>query len=467
MPRSFVIIQLGPAPNIAPGGPRKDALAGDYSRQKQAILDRFPGLQLTPVFQSMSAAPGPGGDRLSRYFQAVQPDEAAAKKLVAALKGLVAKAYVRSARAELPDNGARGRAAKHRKRAAKRKWVNRIQPYLRPAPLGVNAYWAWDRHRARGQNVTIVDIEQGWDLTHADLPPTLNAIGTNNPTGHGHGLAVLGILAARDNDTGIMGMSARANVSLISYFHDHDDDFNIAWAIEQALDPRNGPNSLKPGDILLLETQVHRNGTSLPVEVEEHLYDAIVDLGNRGILVIEPAGNSEINLDKVEDLRTGPKDSGALMVSGTIQVGPNDKHRSRGAECNYGKRVNCYAWGEGIRTLGMADFGGTSGASAIIAGAAALLQTVARRRFEEIDGKPGRYLKPGQLRDYLSNPNNGTLSVDADRRPIGVMPDLKKVIASFIKSHTLPDNGKSPLKANLAKRRVAAKTGKRRAAVKK
>jgi hypothetical protein len=58
-------------------------------------------------------------------------------------------------------------------------------------------------------------------------------------------------------------------------------------------------------------------------------------------------------------------------------------------------------------------FGGTSGASAIIAGAAIVLQGIARAR--------GTELTPSRMRDLLSGPFN-TSSPD----PIGVMPDLEQ-----------------------------------------
>ena len=100
---------------------------------------------------------------------------------------------------------------------------------------------------------------------------------------------------------------------------------------------------------------------------------------------------------------------------------------------NYGARVNCYAWAEKVRASGCKpptynhgcdpshgyrDFGGTSAASAIIAGAAVLAQSLYRT-------VSGRLLTPRELRALFSDPNNGTPTLTDDR--IGVMPDLNKV----------------------------------------
>jgi hypothetical protein len=95
----------------------------------------------------------------------------------------------------------------------------------------------------------------------------------------------------------------------------------------------------------------------------------------------------------------------------------------------YGSRVDCFAWGEGVRTCSLdviptlyRDFSGTSSASAIVAGAAAVVQAVAVAR----TGSP---FTPRRVRELLSNPALNTTALSPE--PIGVMPNLKAIIDSI------------------------------------
>jgi hypothetical protein len=88
--------------------------------------------------------------------------------------------------------------------------------------------------------------------------------------------------------------------------------------------------------------------------------------------------------------------------------------------------VDCFAWFNNITTLGSPpsgyrhDFDGTSGASAIIAGAVVSLQGILKNR--------GRIYNSSQMRAWISNPLLGTPSNDMINDLVGVMPDLEKLI---------------------------------------
>src|SRR3954468_19695543 len=56
-----------------------------------------------------------------------------------------------------------------RARAADGDMLETFQGYLDPAPLGIDARYAWTRPGGRGENVRICDIEYNWNLTHNDL----------------------------------------------------------------------------------------------------------------------------------------------------------------------------------------------------------------------------------------------------------------------------------------------------------
>src|SRR5262245_27259454 len=47
-----------------------------------------------------------------------------------------------------------------------------LQGYLDPAPLGIDARYAWTIPGGRGENVRLVDIEYSWNLDHSDLVNT-------------------------------------------------------------------------------------------------------------------------------------------------------------------------------------------------------------------------------------------------------------------------------------------------------
>ena len=86
---------------------------------------------------------------------------------------------------------------------------------------------------------------------------------------------------------------------------------------------------------------------------------------------------------------------------------------------NFGNRIDCFAWGNGVFTLEKSAFGGTSSASAIIAGAAVAVQ-----------GYANKYLAVfslSELRDLFRDKALNTQSVNGiNRDKIGVMPNVNR-----------------------------------------
>ena len=106
-----------------------------------------------------------------------------------------------------------------------------------------------------------------------------------------------------------------------------------------------------------------------------------------------------------------------MVAAGTCTV----PHR-RMPFSNYGSRIDCYAWGEKVNPHHDIRIGlnGTSGATAIIAGAAIALQAIAK-------AETGRPISPGRIRAMLGNPVLGTASAGGDH--MGVLPDLEKILS--------------------------------------
>lgn len=128
----------------------------------------------------------------------------------------------------------------------------------------------------------------------------------------------------------------------------------------------------------------------------------------------------------------------AKMQGGETQGSdpPPEFHAWSGSS-NYGKRVDCYAWGGGVLTTGALDppsqaptvpgagpyrldFNAASATAAIVAGVAVLVQSALRRAGK----KP---LSPWRLRKLFRTLGTQRSQFYPDR-PIGVMPDLEQIL---------------------------------------
>ncbi len=306
--------------------------------------------------------------------------------------------------------------------------------FLDAAHTGIDARWFWTQPNGDGAAMHFIDLEDGWFLAHEDLPaPTLifndNRDGIDFYTGD-HGAAVLGVVAGVDNAKGIVGIAPNvASVRTVSSFKISQPGLvDVANALMAAAKASPMPH------VVLIEVQLGIR--SLPVEIESANLSAIrVAVGN-GIIVVEAAGNGGNDLDSLIGA-----DSGAILVGAGTAADPHNRSIwPNGDASNYGSRVLCYAWGDSIVSAGYGDlagtdnqsytstFGGTSGASAIIAGAALLLQGMHFATTKTL-------LSPLQMRTLLSNPMTGTAQGGTVAGNIGVMPNLRAIV----------ENGSSPV----------------------
>lgn len=306
------------------------------------------------------------------------------------------------------------------------------QGYLDAAPVGIDARFAWGR--TDGLAVGVVDLEQGWTLNHEDLASAgITLISGVSKDYHGHGTAVLGQIVGVDNTLGVVGIAPSASSRVVSQWRT-TTSYNTAAAIASAA------AVMSAGDVLLLEAQTsHPNAIGyVPVEVDDAVYDAIRAATDDGIIVVEAGGNGSVDLDAFSNIsgkrifnRAHPdfRDSGAIMVGAASSAAPH----TRLGFSNFGSRIDCFAWGQGIETTGdgwtgtsttayTSSFGGTSGASPIVTGAALLLQSWGRVR--------GTPYSPLVMRSVLSNPSLNTPSASPGTDRIGVMPNLRAIIES-------------------------------------
>ncbi len=319
---------------------------------------------------------------------------------------------------------------------------NGTQNYLDAAPTGIDARWAWTQPNGEGAGVGVVDLEQGWFPGHEDITaktPTL--IFNDNRDGIGgykgnHGTAVLGEIVGVDNTLGVVGIApAVTSVQMVSHYEAGTNTaLHVADAIIAAI------AVMPAGDVLLLEVQ--RN--LLPTETDAADFDAIRLAAAHGIIVVEAAGNGDVDLDawtfmgaSVLNRTTASfRDSGAVMVGAALSPIPHD----RADFSNFGTRIDCYGWGEDVTSAGYGDltpagtpdnstytavFSGTSSASPIVTGAALIVQGA-------YEAASGTRLSPTQMRTLLSSPATGTPQGGNVAGNIGVMPNLQAIIQTTL-----------------------------------
>ena len=358
-------------------------------------------------------------DPFDRYVTFEAPDRDSAAELARKLRDvdIVEEAYVEAGPVPPPVNPADDPRSTN-------------QGYLGAAPAGIDALWVWQW--ASGTGIGFVDLERGWTLNHEDLAAAgINLVSGLNQDFHGHGTAVLGEVVAVDNALGGVGIAPGATARVVSQWR-NATTYSTAAAILSA------SQAMSAGDVLLLEAQTHiASLTNMPVEVEVAVFDAIRHAVDDGIIVVEAGGNGGNDLDNYRDASnrrvlnrtsTDFRDSGAIMVGAGSSAAPH----ARLGFSNHGSRIDCYAWGENIDTAGdgwqgmsttayTTGFGGTSGASPMVAGAALLLQSWRKRSIN-------RVYSPELLRDRLSSAALNTASANPAADRIGVMPNLRAII---------------------------------------
>jgi len=313
------------------------------------------------------------------------------------------------------------------------------QGYLGPAPGGFGIQEAANWPGGDGANVAIADLEYSWDPEHEDLSATVDITTWGYDVGAYafHGNAVLGELVAGDDGYGVTGIAPAAEPLVIFPYVDR-----LTYSIAAAVDAATA--LLEAGDVLLIEQQVQRDGVLLPVSADAATFDAIALAVAKGIVVVEPGANGGADLDSPVYggwFDRSVRDSGAIMVGGGASPSSGLTPRSyysSGTGSSYGSRVDVQGWYDNIVTATTWEFspdlyfpdsdsrqaytsyfGGTSGASPMVAGVAAIAQSVAIA----VHGQP---FAPEDLRALMIT--TGTPQAPTDSRHIGPQPDLRGLL---------------------------------------
>lgn len=318
------------------------------------------------------------------------------------------------------------------KKAKSYNWQSH-QIYLRDAASGgIDALHAWKFVGGRGEGVRLVDLERGCETDHEDLKRPLDGLSVPE---NSHGTQTMGVCCAdASNGVGVVGIVHRARVELAPVprqeggLHGYS---NVAVVLDRVA------RNLRAGDVILLELEGHFDASlgplginptqSLPLELSPDVREAIDRAEERGIHVVEPAGNGSHDLDR---FGLGDEDRSSAIMVGAGHPLTHDHL----ALSNFGSRVDLQGWGTAVVTTGSDGtlqshpdkrrrytqaFNGTSSASAIVAGAVACLCGISK-------ANGVGPLSPVDMRELLVT--TGTPQGGDRSQHIGPLPNLRAAI---------------------------------------
>lgn len=367
------------------------------------------------------------------------------------------------------------------------------QTYLDAAPVGIDARYVWTIPGGRGDGVKLIDVEYDWVTDHEDFAPAASSFWGGRPacaydgvdmrTGRGsggseHGTAVMGILNAPHNGFGVSGIVPNIRHGLSSVCRPFDFIFPFIFSLftGESVAGRShstvtatainlASDSLERGDILLIEqhTVGPSSGVScpwrgdcgqweyVPIEYYQDSFDVTRRATARGVIVVEAAGNGGQNLDAVQYSR---RFDPTLRHSGAILVGASNGNgdTNRAFFSNFGQRVDVHGWGGSVTTIGYGNgpegriapwnvgainryytnnFGGTSSAAPIVAGAIASIQGARRATSREVlDASQMRLLlaQTGTPQTRVGTPEDAALRTQG----IGRLPNLRAAFGATL-----------------------------------
>ena len=214
-----------------------------------------------------------------------------------------------------------------------------------------------DAHKfTKGAGIKIAVLDTGepnHEDLNANLLPAHNCAGTQTATDFcGHGSHVAGIIAACQNDQGIIGIAPEAKIVPVKVLDDSG---------------HSGFDSIEAGIRAAITAGVDIINMSLgcPVEPPQSLHDAIKEAANSGIILVAAAGNDKgaVNWPARYDE--------VIAVAAVDQSGNMAKFSSRGPQVDIGAPgVNVYSTWLNNK---YASLNGTSQACPFIAGVCALI----------------------------------------------------------------------------------------------
>jgi hypothetical protein len=316
------------------------------------------------------------------------------------------------------------------------------QTYLQANP-GLNVQEVWNLGYS-GQNVTIHNVEYGFNKNHEEFNDTNCNIATGMTINSSastsfteHGTATMGVLFGHNGSYGITGIAHGAQRVWL-YPEWQQSGYSRTNAITQAL------NNSSVGEVIVFEMQVYGlNGTVsnprfVPAEYDFLVWNLTKALTDSGRIVVAAAGNGYQDLDSLDyQAYMNYGDSGAIIVGGgtantTHAIFPPYVSGGVTYTSTYGARVDVQGWFENVRTTGAMPgygaflfnndfnqsymtFAGTSSATAQLGGVVTVLQSYYK-------SQTNNALTSQQMRTILKNtgiPQGGDIS-----KNIGPFPNM-------------------------------------------
>lgn len=326
--------------------------------------------------------------------------------------------------------------------------------HLDPAPTGLGAEAPWSDPAGKGAGEVLAVVERGWDTTGSEFAGKTFTVlpgGTLSTVDEAHGTKVLSVVLANMDGAGVLGVAPEAaDVLLASEMR--GGEVITEEAIMEALVALTGAG-VPSGSVLLIEAQhaVADYDPSYPAdivgptELKIDVFEVIQLAVANHVIVVEAAGNggtgyagkaTGVDLDALTLAKLLHGDSGAILV-GQAKWVEGTGHEAIDFDCR-GSRIDCFGWGEGVYAASttpavpVVSFGGTSAAAAMIAGAALVVQGLARSS----PAARKSYLTPLQMRDLLRDRDLNTRLASDEIDVVGVQPDLKAIA---IELGELPD----------------------------
>lgn len=330
---------------------------------------------------------------------------------------------------------------------------------------GLENQWYLFRCRANqawglstGDEVVIADIDWGYRTTHQDLAPRLdlshafNSFDGSTNVSHGdstsHGTAVLGIAGGADNDRGMAGFAPMATLWPIQANSGSGPPLTgNPWA--NAIEWVRLADSGGRRKVIILEVQT---GTFGNYEMVPSVNAAIQRAIASGVVVCVAAGNGNRDADR-DDLGNPIPETGSILVGATAY---DPEQNPRAWFSNFGARISLAAPGDSDHDVTCsiaADnayqnaFGGTSGATPKVAGAAALMLSV------------NPQLSHAEVREILRA--TGFPVVSEPGKPIGHLLDTEAAVREALRRRS---DGHAPPLTGPSLRRVTTPGAKPAAA---
>ncbi|MEZ4695570.1 MAG: S8 family serine peptidase [Rhodothermales bacterium] len=239
---------------------------------------------------------------------------------------------------------------------------------------------------------------------------------SGNPDVDGHGTHIAGIIGAKDDASGIVGIAPGVRI------HDFkvlgDDGTAPTSVVLSAVEELVTRKKERPGDPMIINMSLGENVSTSNETALDEAVEAAVDAG---IVVIASAGNWGVDVRDITPAR----------AKGVIAVGSYAMDGRFSGFSNYGSGVDLLAPGEGIVSLSpnssvLATMSGTSMAAAHVSGAAALY--LAKNRSATV-AKVEAWLR-GSARDQVVGAPSQTTRKSVWVGPADVKPGLMFVVSN-------------------------------------